>query len=675
MILYLDFETFSKCNLKTAGIYNYAAHPTTRILMLAYAFNDEPVLQWLPNLGPMPDRLKKALTDPLIRKHAHNAQFERLIFREVLKINIPTVQWDCNMIKALSLALPAGLDNLGKCLNVSEDKKKISAGKQLVKLFCMPRTNTSLLKSNTVANRFTDPVKWNDFLQYNIMDVEAERASAKLLRHWKLNSFEKEAWELDQKINDRGIPVNIKSVENAVNLVNEMLEDTLHNLKKLTKLDNPNSVQQLLGWLQSKGYPHYKLTALKVAEELDKDDIFDEVREALVARSILSQSAFKKYAALEDSVCKDKTLKGSFQFLGASRTGRFSGRGFQPHNLKKAQGELGKRQEELAVDLENFTFEEIKVKYKNTGNMLSGAVRTVIQAPTGHVFLDADLSAIENRVLGWVAQDDKILSVFKEGKCPYVAFATYLFNETYEALYAEYKAGDSRKRTMAKPAVLGAGYGAGPGKEEIDEDTGEKTATGLLGYARQIGVDLTIAQCEESIAVFRNTYSGVINYWKLIEKAAKECAATHQPTKAKSIRFSMQKPFLVMHLPSGRNLYYLRPKLVPKETPFGNINLALTYETQDKSGRGVRTSTYGGKLVENAVQALARDLLVYGMVLTDKAGLDICMHVHDQIVCVAEKDKAEEQLQTLIKCMTTPPDWCKDMPLAAEGDISWFFKK
>lgn len=669
--LYLDFETFSNCDLKATGVHVYAAHPSTRALMLAWAYDNGEVQQWVKG-EPLPKQLLLDLQDRSITKRAFNAQFERLIFKHTLGIDVAPEQWRCSMVLAMSLALPGGLDKLGGVVRIAEDKQKMAAGKKLIGIFCKTRKPTKV-KPNVVCNKYTNYEDWIEFLRYNRLDIEAERAIVKKIRKWDLSDEEQARWCLDQKINDRGIPVNREAVSNALELVEDMGLDYMSSLRNLTELSNPNSTAQMLPWLQKQGYKYYDLRAGHVREAAKTAQ--GDLAEALNGRLVLSQSSVKKYKAVCDALSEDNTLKGCFQFMGASRTGRWSGRRFQPQNLKKAAGEYEKRQEEMAKDLEHLNYAEVKTKYGNPTNLLASAVRSVVQARPGYLLGDADLGAIENRVLGWVCGEDKILSVFRDGRCPYVDFATFLFKQSYEGLYAEYKAGDKSKRTLAKPAVLGAGYGLSAGYEYEDKSTGEMIATGLMGYSRGMGIDMTAAQCEHSIAVFREAYPRVPAYWKEIEGAAMKCAAYGKPTKAGLIRFTMDNPFLIMHLPSGRNLYYLRPKIESRLMVWGDYKDSLTYEGPDDRGHISRIPTYYGKLVENAVQALARDILAEGMIKADKRGLDICMHVHDEIVIESREDRAEEELKILIECMEESPAWCSDLPLKAEGSLSWFFAK
>ncbi len=671
--LFLDFETFSREDLIKKGLDRYAKHPSTRVLMLAYAFDNQPVQQWFPYQGDMPTELKEALTDPLITKRAFNASFELAIFESVLKIAIPIEQVKCTKVLCLSLTLPGSLDKAGKAVNLSDEVKKMAEGKRLIRKFSVPKKPT-LKKPNTVCNRFTDYDDWSLFCEYNRRDVEAERAIFNKLKNWDLpNSLHKE-WVLDQKINKRGIPINRAAVKNAVEVLGEHTEITYDAFKELTGLDNPNSVSQFLPWLVERDYPYEDLTAKNVAKAYDKE-ISEEVTEALGYRKSLSQSSVKKYSTILHSISEDDTLKYAFEFLGASRTGRFAGRRFQPQNIKKADAKFEKIQNEIAFDLEHLDYSELMNKYDDVAGVLSSAVRTVVQAPKGKTLLDADLSAIENRVIGWLCDDDKILSVFREGRCPYVDFATYLFNEDYEVLYLEYKSGNKKKRNLAKPAVLGAGFGLGAGQEYEDEKTGEIKATGLLGYALNMGIKMTLEESEMSIKIFRQVYEEVVSYWKTIEKAAIGCVRTGQSTTAGKIVFAKQGPFLVMQLPSGRNIYYFKPELKAQDLPWGGQKAALSYLNLNEKGQFERIGTYGGKLVENAVQALARDILVHGLLEADKRGLDICMHVHDQIVCVSDESDADEDLQVLISCMEKNPSWCLDMPLKAEGHHNFCFIK
>lgn len=690
--LNLDYETFSKVDLKKSGVYVYAEDESTEVLMAAYSLDFGPVKQWVPAEGEkMPFDLYCALNDPKVTKRAHNAQFERLITKHVLGIDIPFHEWRCSMVLAMSLSLPGSLGMLGEAVRLSEDKKKMTRGKALIRKFCTPRKPTKTMKHRR-CNRHTDYDDWVEFKEYNVMDVVAEKAILKKIIKWDLSQDECDYFNLDQKINDRGIPVNRDAVENAIEIVEDLYEDKLGRMKELTGLANPNSGPQLLPWLKEQGYPFDDLKAahiqeaLKQAEDMceatcgedESDNLYHEV---LYLKSQVSKTSIKKYASLHKGLSKDDTMKGAFQFVGASRTGRFSGRRFQPQNLAKASKAWEDRQEEMSKDLEILDLKQVEEKYGNPIELLSGAVRTVVQPGPGKLVVGADLNAIENRVLGWVCGDDKILGVFHDGRCPYVDFATYMFGGDYATLYEEYKPsdgspGNSKKRTTAKPGVLGAGYGLSAGYIYEDKNTGEQKATGLLGYAWAMGIkDMDEDMAALSIRTFRDTYSGVTNYWRKIENAAKMCIMTRMPQKAGMLEFSIEGPFLRMRLPSGRYLSYYKPRMELKKMPWGDMKKQITYEGMNDVRKWTRIQTYYGKLVENAVQAIARDLLLEGMRKADKAGLDIFMHVHDEIVVSSSEEKAEQDMKILIECMTEKPSWAQDLPLGAGGSISTCFIK
>jgi len=307
--------------------------------------------------------------------------------------------------------------------------------------------------------------------------------------------------------------------------------------------------------------------------------------------------------------------------------------------------------------------------------VLAAGVRPVIQAPPGWVFIDADLNAIENRVLGWMANDRKILGVFEKGRDPYVDFAQYLYRQPYERLYAEYKGGDKTKRTISKPAVLGCGYKLSAGEAYIDPRSGEEEATGLMGYAKNMGIVLTQEQADRSVATWRETFGDTVDYWAENERAAKRCTSTRNPTTAGPLSYDRTGPFLRMRLPSGRHLHYVRPKVMDWLMPWGDYRPALTYEGLDDRHQWARMSTHAGKLVENPCQAIARDQLAHGIRLSMGEGIPIVLHVHDQSVGLVREDEAEDKLGVMIECLTDRPQWAAGLPLAASGHISrWFVK-
>lgn len=331
--------------------------------------------------------------------------------------------------------------------------------------------------------------------------------------------------------------------------------------------------------------------------------------------------------------------------------------------------------ERAVHDLEHLRPDEIDMLYEQPMELLSSCVRPVVQAPKGHLLIDADLNAIENRVVGWLAGDQKILDVFHDGRDPYLDFATHMTGRDYGSLYAEYKAGQKAHRTMAKPPVLGCGFMLGGGEEKVNADTGEIEATGLLGYAWGMGVKMTKDQAHSAVRIWRDTYTDVVEYWWALDRAARKCIKTGEPTRARHLAFDRSGPFLRMLLPSGRHLYYMRPRLEMRKTPWGEMKEQIVYDGITDTGHWGAISTHPGKVVENATQSVARDLLAHGMTLAAQQGLEIVLHVHDQIVAVSPESRAEADLQVLRRCMSEPPPWALDLPLAAEGFTSRVFMK
>jgi DNA polymerase len=330
----------------------------------------------------------------------------------------------------------------------------------------------------------------------------------------------------------------------------------------------------------------------------------------------------------------------------------------------------------LVEQMEYLDAESIELIYRYPMDVLAACVRPVVQARPGYMFLDVDLNAIENRVLGWLANCQKILRVFREGRCPYVDFATYMYKQPYDVLYHEYKVlKDKTKRTVAKPGVLGCGYMLSAGVEFENETTGEMEATGLLGYAWNMGVQLTHEQAKLSVDVFRGTFHEVPAYWKEIDRAARRTISTGRPHEAGPVTFDRSGPFLRMRLPSGRYLHYYNPRIENRRMPWGDMRPSIVYKGLNDKKQWVDTTTHPGKLTENADQAIARDLLGHGMLLARQEGLPIRFHVHDQIIAEVKEEHAERLLPVLEACMQDQPSWAKGLPLGAEGHIDRIFRK
>ena len=695
-----DFETFSLEDVTKCGASRYARHESTEALMLAYAFDDKPVKQWIPAEGqPMPAEVEDAMLDDQIKKFAWNKNFEWNIWKHSLGIETPHSAWRDPMVLAMSLSLPGKLSKCGQVLRLDEKYLK-EDGHRLINWFSKLRPATKTKPARRV-HWFEKYDKWLEFLQYNRMDVVSERKIYRILRKYDLPEHEWELWALDQEINARGIPVNMEMCNNVIQVRDELVRDRIEEMEEITGLDNPNAQAQLLAWLQDQGYPFNDLKAGHIRRAMEKYDLMvergqrpnqsEDYRRVLELRSEVSRTSTKKFDAVASHVDSDDNLRNCFQFSGAGRTWRWAGRVFQPQNLARPVKELeglnwgttpgghkyvtGGTQIEAAELLSKLTAEGIDILFDRPMDAISGAVRTVVQAPDGYVFIDADFAAIENVVLGFLANDQKILRVFQKGLDPYIDFATYLYGKPYAALWDEYKAGNKGKRTIAKPGVLGCGYMLGAGKQYENRQTGEIEATGLLGYAWNMGVKLTPEEAEMSVRVWRETFKKAVKFWYDLQRAAFECMRSGREVSCGHVSFDRKGPFLRLNLPSGRSLHYLRPKLEEVLAPWGDYKMSLTYEGQNEKYQWDRISTHPGKLTENADQAIASDLLGSGMMKAAKAGIPIVMHIHDQIVGMVREEDADEGLRVLSQCMTDLDPWAKGMPVKVAGHISkWFVK-
>ncbi len=687
----IDFETYCDLDLADVGVDSYSRHPSCEILMCAYAFDKAPVRQWVPVEGePIPADLEDALLDERVIKTAWNKSFEATIWRNTYGLSIPHEQWRCTQALAYSLALPGSLGKAGEVVEITEDQKKSTEGRALMRVFSQPR-KPSKHKPWTRTYWWMEPEKWQSYLAYNRLDVEAERAILRKLLPFDMPEHEWALWVVDQKINERGIPINMAVVDKAIVLYETLVGDGMKQMRQITGLANPNSTQQLLPWLQDRGYRfddlkkgHVERAAVPFEEAREAGDILPprdaDLADVLLLRVDTARASPKKYYALDR--CVDRAagvLRNAFQFAGAGRTWRWAGRMFQAQNLPRPMKQFEKIMEMVVEHLERLDTEAINLIYDNPMGLLVSCIRSMAQAPDGYLLYDSDLNAIENRVLGWIARDMKILRVFELKRDPYIDFATYMFHEPYDALFAEYTAGYGAKRQISKPAVLGCGYQLGPGAETVNHKTGEIEATGLLGYARNMNVKMTPEQAKLSVEVFRATYEEVVDSWRGLERAAKRCIRTGLDSEFNMIRFVMKAPFMLMILPSGRSLHYCRPRLEPVRAPWGEVRETITYEGLNDRNQWVRISSHGGKIMENADQAIARDLLAHGMMLADQRGLDLCLHVHDQIVGVAPIAVAEDHLAILQECMAEPPKWGRyrgvDLPLASSGFVSKIFMK
>lgn len=690
--VHIDYETYSDLNLPNVGVSRYTRDSSTEALMAAWSLNDTKQKQWIPAEDePIPRDLKEALLDPHVEKWAWNAPFEICVTRNVLGIDTPLTSWKDTMVLALTCSLPGKLEKAGPVVDLDEDKQKAAKGRRLMKKFSSPN-KPSKAHPGKRWFWFEAYSDWLEYLDYNDQDETAERAIWHRLKRYMPPDHEWDLWHLDQEINEAGVPINMGMVRNAIRIYEGVLEDRLEEMKEVTGLTNANSTQQLLPWLQDNGYMFADCQKGHIQQALDyfeeapshwREGAWEEyikndrLKTVLELRQEASRTSPKKFDALLRAVDDDGLLRYAFQFAGAARTWRWAGRLWQPQNLAKPPKKLEKGVAVHAYNIEVLDQESFELIYEKPMDVLASGVRPAAQAPEGYLFIDADLNAIENRVLGWLAECEKILRVFKLKRDPYVDFATYLFGGAYDDLMAEYKGGDGTKRTIAKPGVLGCGYMLGPGEMHYNRKTGEKEATGLLGYAWNMQVtEFTLEQSKLSVETFRREFSEVKDYWYGIERAAKKCLRTGKRVDFGVIYFDRKGPFMRMGLPSGRHLHYCRPRIESVRAPWGEMKPTITYEGINDRKQWERQSTHPGKLTENADQAIARDILAHGMKLAKRRhGIDVRLHVHDQLVGLVKEDEAEEKLKLLIECMEEPIKWAKGLPLGSNGFISKVFMK
>lgn len=684
--MHLDYETFSELDLPKTGLSRYARHESTEVLMASWSINDTKRPQWIPAEGEdMPREFREALESPDVEKWAWNAPFEINISRQVLGLDIDTTQWRDTMVLAMTCSLPGKLDKAGPIVNLPEDKVKLAKGKRLMKVFSSPRKPTKT-DSRTRVMWYDRYSEWLEYLEYNEVDEDSERAIYHKLKFYMPPDHEWDLWHLDQKINEAGIPVNLAMVRRAITSYQSELKSKLDEMAEITGLQNPNSGKQLLPWLKDQGYPFDDIQKGHVARAIEKleeqnDEVLllenEDYLRVLALRLEAAKTSPKKFSAIlraADPVAG--VIRNCFQFAGAQRTWRWGGRIYQPQNLPRPAKQFEKGIVTHALNLERMDWESLKLVYSDLMELYASCIRPAAQAPDGYIFVDADLNAIENRVLGWLAECEKILRVFKLGRDPYIDFATYLFGLPYDQLLAEYKGGNSAKRTISKPGVLGCGYMLGAGEERYNRRTGEKEGTGLLGYAWAMGVSqFTEDDSKLSVDTFRREFSEVKDYWYGIERAAKRCLRTGKPVEFGFIRFDRKGPFMRMVLPSGRALHYCRPRLEETMMPWGEKKMSITYEGLNDKKQWVRQSTHPGKLTENADQAISRDLLAHGLTLADAEGIDLRIHVHDQGVGLVRESEAEEKLKVLRQCMEEVPRWAPGLPLGTAGFATKMFIK
>lgn len=666
--LWLDFETRSTCDLEVHGIDRYAKDETTSVLMLGYAFDDCAALLWEPRLGPMPSDLEEALEDPFVVKTAFNVGFERTIFKYVLGRDIPIPEWVDVMIQARHLSITGGLAAVCSVLGLSETETKLEDGKRLIDMFCYPvceaRTDSLFgAEAAVFRNWDTDPKEWELFKSYCKQDVESERTVFKKMTRYPLPDTEQKGWVLDQIINERGVPVDLDLVTNALHISDKAKYTLDLRMKKITGLNNPQSPKQLMEWAKKQGYPFNSMGKIWVQRAIDSKEVSAECREVFKLRQQSSKTSWAKLEAIQNIVSEDARVRNQFAFLGSTRAGRWTGRDVQMQNLTKPTVEIEKKLD-LAVNLvRTGQYDKIKQEFSNEMDVVTSVIRACFRAPDGQQFDIADLNAIENRMLGWTMDCPSILNVFRNKLDPYKDFAAKLFKIPYSEVTKD-------QRTTAKAPVLGAGYRLSGGEEAFDK-WDNPIKTGLWGYAWAMGIKISQEDAHYAVQVFREEYREVVQGWYNLENTAFDVVRGGRPREVCKVLFEMVGKVLVVQLPSGRCLHYIDPKIENIEF-FGKMKPTLTYVGQTiDTKKWDRIKTHGGKLTENLCQAISRDVLLNGLLLAEQQGITIVAHVHDEAVAVSKQSR----LNDLIACLSTVPKWSPGLILGADGFSSKYYRK
>lgn len=646
----IDIETFSSVDLGKCGVYKYAESPDFEILLFGYSVDGGPVqVVDLASGEQIPCEILAALMDSKIQKWAFNAQFERICLSRYLSdlgVAIGTGNgylnpdsWFCSMVWSATLGLPLSLEGVGAVLRL--EKQKLTEGKTLIRYFCIPCSPTKTNGGRARNYPTDDPEKWKKFKVYNLRDVETEMGIQSKLSRFPVSGSIWLEYHLDQVINDRGIGVDMPFVHSAIDLDGISRELLTNELQKKTGLENPNSVMQMKEWLSQNGLETDTL-GKKAVEQLIKESP-EDLAEVLKLRQQLAKSSVKKYTAILNAVCRDSRVRGMFQFYGANRTGRFAGRLVQLQNLpQNHMSDLEAARGLIKVG----NYEAVSLLYDNIPDALSQLIRTAFVPQNGNKFIVSDFSAIEARVLAWLAGEQWRIDVFEQGKDIYCSSASQMFGVPVE------KHGiNGHLRQKGKIAELALGYGG---------------SVGALKAMGALEMGLSEDELQPLVNAWRNTNPAITDLWWEVDRCVKETVKYRVPTKTHGIRFSYESGFLFITLPSGRRLAYVKPRIGKNQ--FGSES--VTYEGVGGTKKWERLESYGPKFVENITQAIARDILMYSMKTLE--GYAITAHVHDELIIECPK---ETDLDYICKQMGKTPPWADGLVLRADGYECEFYKK
>jgi DNA polymerase len=686
--LHLDFETYSECDLKSAGVHRYAEDPSTEVLMLGWAFDDEPEQLWHPFEGQLPERLVAGLRDPSTAKTAFNATFERLIMKHVLGIYVPVGQWRCTMVCAYYLGFTGGLDAVlsQSALNYTKDPR----GQRLIQLFCKPAPRNHKVDRYTRENR---PEDFADFGQYCKTDVRVERELLLWLAQYPMmHEWDWQRYTLDQRINDRGIYLDRSMAAGALEAWEAERKALTQKLKDLSGLSKVTR-EPFKEWLASHGFFADTMGKDDMAASLKQHDWHDDVREAVGLWIEKEGKAATKYASMMKGMGDDQRARGMFQFKGASRTDRTAGRRIQLQNLRRSfakPAQIGTLVSAVRTAVPGIIED---VAGMGVSAALGGSVRHALQAPPGRTLVVYDLTSIESVVLGWLTYCHAIDQTFRSGRDTYKVFGSAYYNVAYEDVTKE-------QRSFSKPPVLGCGYMLG--------------WKGLIAYAEGYGVAMDEESARRAVSTFRDMYPEIPQFWNWIYEAVKYTILTGNPLEGYRLRIERDQDFLRIWLPSGRALSYYQPNVSRRPAPWAEPKPAfkdgcvytvdqLRAEFFDKDdqwlsdngwimidrwvdnvsymGTDLKTTqwkrvyAHAGLFTENIVQSMAMDILFDGITRSEAEGIEIVLQVHDELGAESDLAQAAHVAERLKQHMSTPPSWAPDMWLGADGYISPYYMK
>ena len=636
----IDIETFSDVDLSKCGVYKYASSPNFEILLFGYSVDggDVQVVD-LCQGEEIPADILAALSDESVTKWAFNAMFERVCLSNYLGEWLEPESWKCSMVWSATLGLPLSLEKVGAVLGL--EKQKLAEGKDLIRYFCVPCKPTKTNGGRTRNLPEHDREKWEQFKAYNLRDVEAEMQIQQRLAKFPVPDFVWEEYWQDQEINDRGIGVDMEMVTQAIAMDGRSKSELSAAMQELTELENPNSVPQMKQWLSENGVETDSLDKKAVAELLKTAP--EPLGEALALRQQLAKSSVKKYQAMENAVCADRRAHGMFQFYGANRTGRFSGRIIQLQNLPQNHiPDLAQARELVKAG----DFDALAMLYEDIPDTLSQLIRTAFVPQDGRKFIVADFSAIEARVIAWIAGERWRIKVFEGGGDIYCASASQMFHVPVE------KHGvNGHLRQKGKIAELALGYGG---------------SVGALKSMGALEMGLAEEELQPLVSAWRDSNPSITEFWWAVDRAVKECIKKRAPTETHGIRFSYESGMLFITIFSGRRLAYVKPRI--GENQFGGES--VTYMGVGGTKKWERLESYGPKFGENIVQAVSRDILCYAM--RTLRTCSIVAHVHDEIIIEADRRMS---LAAVCEQMGRTPPWAKGLLLRADGYECDFYQK